>query len=801
MALTPLSPSAEQLTAWGLDPSWSRRVTLPGSDGKPVDWHVLDTGPGSQGTIVCVHGNPTWGYLWRNLLETLAPEWRVIAVDQTGMGYSERGRPRVLADRVTELVAFCQQEVTGSLILAAQDWGGPVAVGAAGALEVEALILSNTAVAKPEDVRVPPLISIARRLVDFSCRRTPLFVNGTARMTHREHRHALRAPYRTAARREAVRDFVADIPVSPNDPSFEALARSVQVLEKKQLPTLLIWGGKDPVFHDRFLRDLKTRIPQAEVQRYATAGHLALLDEPVGNLIQRWLTERSNGPAASSAPPSAAGFRSVLEVLGTHSDDTAAIYSGPEGTLTWSKLELRSDRAASVLHAAGLVRGTRVALLIPPSPDLLVAVMAIWKNGGVPVLADASGGLRQLRQLIRAAAPNFVVGTKATCTVAWVARFAPGAHRAGFFSAPGVRDLRGVAQDCPEIVLAPEDVAAIVHTSGATGPAKAVRYTHGALAAQRVAAESLLAMTPGDAFTTSFGAFMVLAPSLEMTCIRPDFNINKPSTLGFDELRAAIEHAQVTAAWLSPASARCIVATARGRQLPLKLVMLAGAPVATSLMESMRAITGGEVCTPYGMTECLPVTDGLRQAGAGRHGGVDVGTALEGSTIVIRPLTRAHGWGEILIKAPWMLDGYEQGAGADLTSWVTLGGERFHRTGDVGYLEEGRLFCLGRLSHVIDADGGLIASVEVEEPVAGALGREVAAVGTGPQGTQVLIVVVDAEAPLRLAPDLIRNHVRAISPHRIAAVLEGRLPKDHRHESKVDRTTLSHQVATFLAGR
>ena len=85
-------------------------------------------------------------------------------------------------------------------------------------------ILANTAVAKPDDVAVPPLIAAARSLVDLSCRRTPAFVAGTARMTDRQHRDALRAPYLGAARREAVRDFVADIPVSPADPSYGGAA-------------------------------------------------------------------------------------------------------------------------------------------------------------------------------------------------------------------------------------------------------------------------------------------------------------------------------------------------------------------------------------------------------------------------------------------------------------------------------------------------------------------------------------------------------------------------------------------------
>ncbi|HLS50168.1 MAG TPA: alpha/beta fold hydrolase, partial [Actinomycetaceae bacterium] len=94
----------------GLRPHWSRTITVAAAQGNPpATWHVLDnnadlTQP-ARGTILAVHGNPTWSYLWRGLLEAAAPlGWRVVAVDQLGMGYSARdGRARRLADRVEEL--------------------------------------------------------------------------------------------------------------------------------------------------------------------------------------------------------------------------------------------------------------------------------------------------------------------------------------------------------------------------------------------------------------------------------------------------------------------------------------------------------------------------------------------------------------------------------------------------------------------------------------------------------------------------------------------------------------------------
>ena len=801
------SPTLDQLRAWGLDAAWSRRVALPGAGGVTLDWHVLDTGAGLRGTIVCVHGNPSWAYLWRDVLTTLSPEWRVIAVDQTNMGYSERTSPRRLAERVDELVAFCRQEVEGPLVLVAHDWGGPVATGAAARLDVRALVLANTAVAKPDTVRVPLLIAVARRMTDLVCRRTPAFVWAAARMTGREHRAALLAPYRGSARRAAIAGFVDDIPLTATHPSAQPLAASAEALVDLTCPILLLWGGRDLVFNDRFLADLRRRVPAAQVQRFARAGHYVPLDEPLGPVVGRWLEQI--GEVGASPGSHETTTTSVLFALDEHRDDDAPVYVGPEGALSWRELESRSGVAARALAGAGLAPGERVSLMEAPGPDLLVAAIGCWRAGAVPVVVDASGGLRRFRRLVRACAPRFVIGTPRALLASTLFGITPGATRASFSTFPRSLDLRRAAPS-PEVgnVSAREgDVAVIVHTSGSTGPAKPVRYTHGALVAQRRALRTL-GLEPGSAFTTSFAPFMLLAPALGMTCVRPDFAVDQPSELGFDELAGALKRLAASAAWLSPVAARRIVASARGRRVHLDLVMLAGAPVAPGLAAQVREVTGADVRTPYGMTECLPVTDGTDVDVPGARGGFSTGRPLEGCLVRVvdiddesRDLTGTGEWGELLVSAPWMFDGYDAdwSMNRDTRRWID--GVRFHRTGDVGYLEEGRLFHLGRLAHVIRTAAGPLASVAVEGVVANGLGRSIAAVGVGPRGAAVLCVVVEGSGRLRLAERALSDRVREFAGHRVAAVLEGPLPVDHRHQSKIDRGVLGTDVARVLAGR
>jgi olefin beta-lactone synthetase len=284
--------------------------------------------------------------------------------------------------------------------------------------------------------------------------------------------------------------------------------------------------------------------------------------------------------------------------------------------------------------------------------------------------------------------------------------------------------------------------------------------------------------------------------------------VAEPSALGFDELRAALDKAKVTVAWLSPASARTILATASGRTAPIDLVMLAGAPIPADLVDGIRKVTGADVRAPYGMTECLPVTDGTEPERVGRLGGNSTGRPVPGCSVVVSPLddpgAELHdptGWGELLVHAPWMFDGYDAAWSADADTWTVHDRRRYHRTGDVGYLEDGLVMHLGRRRHVIDTTSGPLASVAVEGPVAEATSRLIAAVGVGPPGGQVLCIVVGGDGSLRVAGSELRSEVRASCTHHVAAVLEGTLPVDRRHQSKIDRTALGSDVATFLAGR
>ena len=164
--------------------------------------------------------------------------YRVVAVDQLGMGFSERAMRRRYADRVRDLddvVVALGLPGSAPLVVAAHDWGGAIAMGwvVQDPRQVAGMILCNTGIAVPDGREAPGIIRLAAwaPLLDLVCRGTPTFVEGTVRLSGRRisktDREAFRAPYRTAPSRAAIADFVDDIPLRPGHPSEAAIADGV----------------------------------------------------------------------------------------------------------------------------------------------------------------------------------------------------------------------------------------------------------------------------------------------------------------------------------------------------------------------------------------------------------------------------------------------------------------------------------------------------------------------------------------------------------------------------------------------
>jgi len=845
----PTRPDAATWTRWGIDPRWSRIVSVDGPDG-PHEWHLLDTGaPASHDgrTILCVHGNPTWGYAWATFLRRLAPTHRVIAIDQLGMGFSDRVPPRRYAERVRDLGSLIDElRVAGpgsGLVVAAHDWGGAIAMGWAADHpgDLDGMVLCNTGIAVPEGRSAPRLIQLAasgplHRLV---CAQTPTFVEGTVRLSRGaldpNDREAFRAPYRSRADRSAIADFVADVPLRPGHPSEAALADVAGRLPSLDVPILLAWGAADPVFDDDFAADLANRLPNTSLHRFPSANHLVMAEADVASVVELWLRDLDAIGATPESTPSetASGdFRPLWAAVGERVgegdlDEVALVDMSSGRSSTWQQLHHRIDGLAAELIDRGLRTGDRVAVLTPPGVEQIALVYAIWRAGGVTVLADRGLGLRGLGRAVRSARVRWAVGPRPARAAARVLRWGPKATFVDVDELVVAADRRtsdGVV-GLVTIEPSPAGEAAVLFTSGATGPAKGVRYSHAQLAAQRDALASCYGITSDDTLVAAFAPFALYGPALGIGTALPDCDVTAPGSLTAAALDAAIASVGASLVFASPAALTNVVATAAGHLAGLarvRTVMSAGAPVPSELLRQIAALAPeATLHTPYGMTEILPVADvTLDVIDAAEQdspaAGVCVGHPVAGAEVRVVPLgfDAAEGvpsavdtgrFGELLVRAPWRSDGY-------LGLWDTQRrarpGDGWHRSGDVGHLDdEGRLWVEGRAVHVLHTVDGPIASVPIERAVeAGGIdgvrpGR-VAAVGVGPTGLQQVVIVLEIAGTKRgLAADELAAAVRRSVPFAVAAVLvTSGLPVDIRHNAKIDRAEVAKWASKLLAG-
>ena len=848
----------------GLDPGWSRIVEVVDADGVTRGFHVLDSHAADSsdvaGTLICVHGNPTWSYLWRELVASPPRGWRVIAVDQLGMGWSDRiGEVRRLAQRVDDLGRVVDAlGVDGPVVTVAHDWGGPVSRGWALAHRdrLVGVVLANTAVHQPAGSPAPALIRIARTpaLLRAVCERTPTFVRATTAVSRPRPSAAVRdafaAPYATADRRGAVADFVADIPLEDDHPSMPALAEIADGVGDLDVPVLLAWGPADPVFSDLYLRDFLTRIPHADVHRYEGASHLVTEDAPAFFAdIRSWVEQLSPrddvAPDPSPAPdPHRRWMGAALTERATDpatADEVAVAELGSTGRrITWRHLASVVDDLALGMLDAGILPGDRVALLVPPGADLTAAVYACWRVGAIIVVADSGLGPRGLARALRGAWPRHVIGVERGLIAARALRIGGRRFAAGPMTASRARLLgaectlaaladRGRAQQRDHGAFlpplpGPDDEAAVVFTSGATGPAKGVVYRHRQVEANRDALIALYSLTSADRLVAAFAPFALYGPAMGIASAVPDIDVTKPGELDATRLADAVSAVGATLVWASPASLQNVVATAGGLGTAqrhglssVRLLMSAGAPVPAQLLrDALTLMPGAEAHTPYGMTEVLPVADidlaGLDAAGPGE--GICVGIPVPGAVVGISALDDSGAatglptdepgvTGEILVSAPWAKDRYDR-------LWATQSrasrDQGRHRTGDVGHLDDaGRLWVQGRLAHVVTTADGPVTPVGVEQRVLALPGvRAAACVGVGPAGAQVVVVVVVPDlAPARrelLAGPELTLQVRNVAGVPVAAaLLRSDLPVDVRHNSKIDRAELSRWATERLS--
>jgi pimeloyl-ACP methyl ester carboxylesterase len=260
---------------------------------------LADTGEPAARPVLLLHGNPTWSFLWRQVIPLL-PELRCVAPDLLGLGFSSR-LPRI-ADHSVDRHGAALAELVEALdlrgvVLVGQDWGGPLAaqVGARLPERIGGLVLANTAVLPPERFHrrafhrfasVPVASDLAFRLLGFP-QNALHRVQGDPRSIRGDVARGYRWPLRRWRDRVAPLALARMVPDGPDHPSVPALRRGYEWAAAFAGPVALVWGVRDPLL-GRTLARHERAFPAARIIR-TQAGHF--LQEEVPEAVAEAIRE------------------------------------------------------------------------------------------------------------------------------------------------------------------------------------------------------------------------------------------------------------------------------------------------------------------------------------------------------------------------------------------------------------------------------------------------------------------------------------------------------------------------------
>jgi acyl-CoA synthetase (AMP-forming)/AMP-acid ligase II len=509
-------------------------------------------------------------------------------------------------------------------------------------------------------------------------------------------------------------------------------------------------------------------------------------------------------------------------------------------TLTFAQLNAEADAVAHGLARAGITRGTRTALMVPPGVDFFALTFALLKAGAVPVMIDPGMGVRNVGRCLAEAEPEAFVGIAkahlARRLFGWAKKTVKTTVNVGrwrFFRDHSLAELTKTGRTRGRFAgpaVAPTEPAAVLFTSGSTGVAKGAVYTHGIFAAQVELLKATYGIEPGEVDLCTFPLFALFGPALGMTCVVPDMDASRPATLDPHKAVAQVTQFGVTNLFGSPAVIRRLGELSDGGvSLPtVRRVISAGAPASAAAIERFVKLlpASAEVFTPYGATEALPVANiGSREIlTETRHltdqgKGVCIGRPVAGITVhVVRITDEAiPEWdgslcvppgevGEFVVRGPVVTRQYHNRPEATRLAKIKdpATGEVLHRMGDVGYLDErGRLWFCGRKSHRVATPDGTLFT-DLVEPVFNTVPGvfRTALVGVTRDGVTYPVVCWERVEPVSWTRDeaggagiFVKLSKRAAEfPHtrKIDTFLQHPgFPVDVRHNSKIFREKLA----------
>jgi len=509
---------------------------------------------------------------------------------------------------------------------------------------------------------------------------------------------------------------------------------------------------------------------------------------------------------------------------------------------TFAQLSADSTKLAAGLASMGVVPGTRLALMVPPSIDFVSLVFALFKVGAVGVFVDPGMGRKNMLRCLDQVQPEGFIGIPIVQAVRVFsvrrfknAKFNVTVGRRWFWSGATIDELRSANNhDFLPIESQPDDSAAVIFTSGSTGPPKGVEFSHRNFSWQVRNIQERYGIEPGDIDVQAFPLFGLFNCAMGVTSVIPAMDFSRPATVDPANFLEAIFDWNATQAFASPAVWNRVgqYCEEQGAWIPsLRRILSAGAPVPSHLLRKMKmAAPNAEIFTPYGATEALPVASisasevlEETQDTSDQGGGTCVGSrfaAIEWKIIPIdenaidsidqvSPVEQGQ-IGELIVRGPVITRRYITSEEATAKAKIRDGDQVWHRMGDLGYLDsQDRFWFCGRKAHRVQTPNETLFTIPVEgifntHP---AIFRS-ALVGIGEPGEQIPVVIVQPWPASY--PDTMEEIDELTSKLRELAVqfpttemiehflIHPSFPVDLRHNSKIFREKLAEWAADRL---
>ena len=384
--------------------------------------------------------------------------------------------------------------------------------------------------------------------------------------------------------------------------------------------------------------------------------------------------------------------------------------------------------ASESLHSQGIKRGCRTLMLVRPGLELVVIVFALFQIGAIPIVIDPGMGLKNFRACVTRSKPRALIGSPLAQAIAL---FFPAEFRslniriwAGKNFLHQCRRAYG-GNELKAAHANPTNLAAILFTSGSTGPPKGVCYEHRHFDAQVHLVRKQYGINPGEVDLPLLPIFALFNPALGMTTVVPPVNPAKPAKADPAKIVQVLRKHNVTNSFGSPVLWKIIgeYCAQEGIRLPtLKRLLMAGSSAPPDLVQLWTQIApNAKIHTPYGATECLPVcsieaktilssTSEKTRLGLGTC----LGKVVPGMQVRILPPKEKsqkiiQGTGEIIVAGPVVTGRYDQLPEATEAAKIKEGETLWHRMGDLGYFdEENKLWFCGRVAErVLTREGAL----------------------------------------------------------------------------------------------